>query len=215
MRTGGAEALWSTVPPWLPVGLGSRQVPGKLGTQVSLRLGPQDVQRSLGRGGWEAAGAEDRHLRGRAGLSSEWDRGEAPLSERGRVWSGRGWEGAETSTPLSPAPRPRTHARTHTHTHTHSPKIRTKQNKKNCFLTFHMSGWCQTLLLDSQKSLLFLCKREVLSRRECFRTLIYLEMTQLFSTLSSLSLAQDRNSGNQNTWRNDCMFSSVQWLSRV
>ena len=78
-----------------------------------------------------------------------------------------------------------------------------------------MSGWCQTLLLDSQKSLLFLCKREVLSRRECFRTLIYLEMTQLFSTLSSLSLAQDRNSGNQNTWRNDCMFSSVQWLSRV
>ena len=31
-------------------------------------------------------------------------------------------------------------------------------------------GWCQTLLLDSQKSLLFLCKREVLSRRECFRT---------------------------------------------
>src|SRR5574342_1263198 len=89
------------------------------------------------------------------------------------------------------------------------------KTKKNCFLTFHMSGWCQTLLLDSQKSLLFLCKREVLSRRECFRTLIYLEMTQLFSTLSSLSLAQDRNSGNQNTWRNDCMFSSVQWLSRV
>ena len=78
-----------------------------------------------------------------------------------------------------------------------------------------MSGWCQTLLLDSQKSLLFLCKREVLSRRECFRTLIYLEMTQLFSTLSSLSLAQDRNSGNQNTWRNDCKFSSVQLLSRV
>jgi len=27
--------------------------------------------------------------------------------------------------------------------------------------------------------------------------------------------AQDRNSGNHNTWRNDCMFSSVQWLSRV
>jgi hypothetical protein len=111
----------------------------------------------------------------------------------------------------SAPPLPRSPA----HTHTHTPKIRTKQNKKNCFLTFHMSGWCQTLLLDSQKSLLFLCKREVLSRRECFRTLIYLEMTQLFSTLSSLSLAQDRNSGNQNTWRNDCMFSSVQWLSRV
>ena len=96
-----------------------------------------------------------------------------------------------------------------------SPRSEPNKTKKNCFLTFHMSGWCQTLLLDSQKSLLFLCKREVLSRRECFRTLIYLEMTQLFSTLSSLSLAQDRNSGNQNTWRNDCMFSSVQWLSRV
>lgn len=112
----------------------------------------------------------------------------------------------------SAPPLPRTHARTHTHTH---PRSEPNKTKKNCFLTFHMSGWCQTLLLDSQKSLLFLCKREVLSRRECFRTLIYLEMTQLFSTLSSLSLAQDRNSGNQNTWRNDCMFSSVQWLSRV
>lgn len=110
----------------------------------------------------------------------------------------------------SAPPLPRTHAHTHTH-----PRSEPNKTKKNCFLTFHMSGWCQTLLLDSQKSLLFLCKREVLSRRECFRTLIYLEMTQLFSTLSSLSLAQDRNSGNQNTWRNDCMFSSVQWLSRV
>lgn len=114
----------------------------------------------------------------------------------------------------SAPPLPRTHARTRAHTHTH-PRSEPNKTKKNCFLTFHMSGWCQTLLLDSQKSLLFLCKREVLSRRECFRTLIYLEMTQLFSTLSSLSLAQDRNSGNQNTWRNDCMFSSVQWLSRV
>ena len=111
MRRGGAEARWSTVPPWLPVGLGTRQVPGKLGTQVSLRLGPQDVQRSLGRGGWEAGGPEDRHLQGPAGLSSEWDRGEAPLSERGRVWSGRGWEGAETSAPLSPPPMPRAHTR--------------------------------------------------------------------------------------------------------
>ena len=110
MRRGGAEALRSTAPSWLLVGLGTGQVPRKLGAQVSLRLGPQEVQRPLGRGGWEAAGAEDRHLRGRAGLSSEWDRGEAPLSERGRVWSGRGWEGADTSEPLISAPRPRAHA---------------------------------------------------------------------------------------------------------
>ena len=109
VRRGGAEALRSTAPPWLLVGLGTGQVPGKLGAQVSLRLGPQEVQRPLGRGGWEAAGAEDRHIWGRAGLSSEWDPGEAPLSQRGRVWSCRGWEGAETSAPLSPAPRPGAH----------------------------------------------------------------------------------------------------------
>src|SRR5574340_890878 len=65
VRRGGAEALRSTAPPWLLLGLGTGQVPGKLGAQVSLRLGPQEVQRPLGRGGWEAAGAEDRHIRGR------------------------------------------------------------------------------------------------------------------------------------------------------
>ena len=41
--------------PWLLVGLGTGQVLGKLGAQVSLRLGPQEVQRLLGRRGWEAA----------------------------------------------------------------------------------------------------------------------------------------------------------------
>ena len=61
--------------PWLLVGLGTGQVPGKLGAQVSLRLGPQEVQRPLGRRGWAAAGPEDQYLRGRAGLGSEWDRG--------------------------------------------------------------------------------------------------------------------------------------------
>ena len=38
-------------------------------------------------------------------------------------------------------------------------------------------------------------------------------MTQLFSTLSSLSLAQDRNSGNQNTWRKQALqaFLNLRW----
>ena len=39
---GGAEALGWTAPPWLPVGLGTGQVSGRMGAQVSLRLGPQD-----------------------------------------------------------------------------------------------------------------------------------------------------------------------------
>ena len=98
--------------PWLLVSLGTGQVLGNLGAQVSLRLGPQEVQRPLGPRGWEAAGPEDQYLRGCAGLGSEWDRGGwmAPLSDRGRVWSGRGWEGTETSAPLISAPRPRAHA---------------------------------------------------------------------------------------------------------
>ena len=98
--------------PWLLVGLGTGQVLGKLGAQVSLRLGPQEVQRPLGRRGWETAGPENQYLRGRAGLGSDWDRGGrmAPLSDRGRVWSGRGWEGTDTSAPLISVPRPRAHA---------------------------------------------------------------------------------------------------------
>ena len=50
MRRGGAEALRSTAPPWLLLGLGTGQVPGKLGAQVSLRLGPQELQRPLAAG---------------------------------------------------------------------------------------------------------------------------------------------------------------------
>ena len=57
------------------------------------------------------------------------------------------------------------------------PQEQNKTKQNHCFLTFNMSGWCQTLFMESQKSLLFLCKREVLSSRECFRTFIYLEMT--------------------------------------
>ena len=74
------------------MGLGTGQVPGKLGTQVSLHLGPQDVQRSLGRRGREAAGPEDRHLQGRAGLSREWDPGASPAQRArpGLEWPGVG-----------------------------------------------------------------------------------------------------------------------------
>ena len=101
-----------TVSPWLLGGVGTGEVLGNLGAQVSLRLGPQEVQRPLSCRGLEAAGPEDQYLRGCAGLGSEWDRGGwmAPLSDRGRVWSGRGWEGTDTSAPLISAPRPRAHA---------------------------------------------------------------------------------------------------------
>ena len=63
-----------------------------MGTQVSLHLGPQDVQRSLGRRGREAAGPEDRHLQGRAGLSREWDPGASPAQRArpGLEWPGVG-----------------------------------------------------------------------------------------------------------------------------
>ena len=57
------------------------------------------------------------------------------------------------------------------------PQEQNKTKQNNCFLTFNMSGRCQTLFMESQKSLLFLCKREVRSSRECFRTFISLEMT--------------------------------------
>src|SRR5574340_122342 len=114
VRRGGAEALRSTAPSWLLLGLGTGQVPRKLGAQVSLRLGPQEVQRPLGRGGWEAAGAEDRHLRGRAGLSSEWDRGGRPRSASaagsGVAAGGRAPRPPHPSA-LPPGPA-RTHART-------------------------------------------------------------------------------------------------------
>ena len=114
MRRGGAEALQSTAPPWLLLGLGTGQVPGKLGAQVSLCLGPQEVQRPLGRGGWEAAGAEDRHLRGRAGLSSAWDRGGGPAQRArpGLEWPRvGGHRDLHTPQPSPQAPRARTHAR--------------------------------------------------------------------------------------------------------
>src|SRR5574340_1156096 len=148
-----------------------------------------------------------------AGLRKLLSQSQSAWERRGQDERAGGWLSGDTEAEIhedseTDSKTARGDTDTHTHTHTH-PRSEPNKTKKNCFLTFHMSGWCQTLLLDSQKSLLFLCKREVLSRRECFRTLIYLEMTQLFSTLSSLSLAQDRNSGNQNTWRNDCMFSKV------
>ena len=114
-QRGGAEALRSTAPPWLPVGLGSGQVPGKLGAQDSLSLGPQEVQRPPGRGDREAAGPEDRHLRGRAALSSERDGGggggPAQPARPGLEWPGVGGRrDLRTPQPTPQAPRARTHA---------------------------------------------------------------------------------------------------------
>ena len=113
MRRGGAEALQSTAPPWLPVGLGTGQVPGKLGTQVSLRLGPQEVQRPLGRGGWEAAGPEDGYLRGRAGLRSERDAGRPRSASAAGSGVPGGGRAPRPPHPSAQPPGPaRTHART-------------------------------------------------------------------------------------------------------
>ena len=56
-----------------------------------------------------AAGPEARHLRSRVALSSELDEGRP--TERGRAWRDPGWEGGETSAPLTPTPRTRRHAR--------------------------------------------------------------------------------------------------------
>ena len=112
-QRGGAEALRSTAPPWLPVGLGSGQVPGKLGAQDSLRLGPQEVQRPPGRGDREAAGPEDRHLRGRAALSSERDGGGGG-GPRSASAAGSGVAGGgRAPRPPHPSAHPPGPARTH------------------------------------------------------------------------------------------------------
>ena len=44
-------------------------------------------------------------------------------------------------------------------------RLRTESPFPYLFAEEGMSGWCQTLLLDSQKSLLFLCKRTSLLHR--------------------------------------------------
>ena len=112
-QRGGAEALRSTAPPWLPVGLGSGQVPGKLGAQDSLRLGPQEVQRPPGRGDREAAGPEDRHLRGRAALSSERDGGGGGRRRSASAAGSGVAGGGRAPRPPHPSAHPPGPARTH------------------------------------------------------------------------------------------------------
>ena len=63
-RRGGAEALGWTAPPWLPLGLGTGQVPGGMGAQGPGWAAPRPAGGSEvpGRGGKAAAEREARHL---------------------------------------------------------------------------------------------------------------------------------------------------------
>ena len=53
---GGAEALWSTTPLWLPVGLGTGQVPRRMGAQGPGWAAPRPA------GASEASGAREQGL---------------------------------------------------------------------------------------------------------------------------------------------------------
>ena len=107
-RRGGTEALGRTAPPWLPVGLGTGQVSGRMGAQGPGWAAPRPTGGSEARGprgsGWRRVRKPDTS--GPHGPEQRTGSGEARFAERSRAWRGPGWEGTETSAPLSPPPRP-------------------------------------------------------------------------------------------------------------
>ena len=111
-RRGGAEALGCTAPPWLPVGLGTGQVSGRMGAQGPGWAAPRPTGGSEARGprGSGSGGAESQT----PPAAWPWAANRMEGGPAGRAQPGLerpGVEGAKTSTPFSPPPRPHVHAR--------------------------------------------------------------------------------------------------------
>ena len=104
-RRGGAEALGWTAPPWLPVGLGTGQVSGRMGAQGPGWAAPRPTGGSEARGPWGSGGgwAESQTPPGRVALGSEQDRGRP--GSPSTAGPGEAWGGGRQDFP-APQPTP-------------------------------------------------------------------------------------------------------------
>ena len=110
-RRGGAEALGWTAPPWLPVGLGTGQVSGRMGAQGPGWAAPRPTGGSEARGPRGSGGGRKPETSGPRGPGQRTGSREARLAERGRAWRGPGWRAPRPPRPSAHPPGPvRTHA---------------------------------------------------------------------------------------------------------